>query len=549
MILGIQNILFAYYIKLKFIPFTSRYYEIFSIEMFSIHRTLSVIIGFVLIIVSFNLYKRMKMAWIISVCMLSSLILINAIKFHGIFKMPNLIETIVTLILAFNYKKFKRSTDPISLRIGLKLGIISIFLISANTCFTIYVLKYKSLNVFRLGDALKSSIKMLFLMEPSVLGKLSKIEMVYIRSSIDINWIGILFVLYFVLKPLVYQPIATVFDKERVRRLLNKYGDNPTSYVSLENDKKYFFGKNTEGVIVYTIVANVSVCVGDPICCDENMPLLIAEFIAYCKNNNFEICFCETMGRHISLYKELGFSNTKYGEEAMFDLDIYNLQGKKAAKIRNAINHASALGITVEEYQPLKSRNRIIEQQIRDVSREWLKNKKSGELSFMMGTISLENPMDRRYFVAYDKDGKILGFVVFTPFQGGKGYFADVTRRRNSAPIGVMEKIMIEAFKKMKVEGVKWASLGNAPLANVGDDGGITGKLLEIIYEKFNSFYGFKNLYHYKKKYGPTSWEPKYLVYYSKIFTPQIAYAIIKAQNPKGVSDFVLSQLKAIFQT
>jgi phosphatidylglycerol lysyltransferase len=401
--------------------------------------------------------------------------------------------------------------------------------------------------VFRLEDAFESSIKMLFLMEPSVLGKLSKIKMVYIQSSIDINWIGLLFVLYFVLKPLVYQPIVTAFDKERVRNLLQKYGDNPTSYVSLESDKKYFFGKNIEGVVVYTIAAKVSVCVGDPICSDENMPLLVAEFITYCKKNDLEICFCETMARHIPLYTELGFSNTKYGEEAMFDLEIYNLNGKKAAKIRNAINHASALGITVEEYQPLKNKNRIVEQQISDVSREWLESKKSGELSFMMGTISLDNPMDRRYFVALDRGGKILGFIVFSPFQGGKGYFADVTRRRNSAPIGVMETIMIDAFKKMKAEGVKWGSLGNAPLANVGEDGGITGKLLEIIYEKFNIFYGFKNLHHYKKKYGPTSWEPKYLVYYSKMFTPQIAYAIIKAQNPKGVSDFVLGQLKSIF--
>ena len=175
--------------------------------------------------------------------------------------------------------------------------------------------------------------------------------------------------------------------------------------------------------------------------------------------------------------------------------------------------------------------------------------KKSSELSFMLGTISLDNPMDRRYFAAYDREENMLGFIVFSPFAGGQGYLADVTRRKNNAPIGVMEKITIEAFRKMKLEGVKWGSLGLAPLANVTEDGKITGKLLEFIYEKLNNFYGFKSLHHYKKKYGCTVWEPRYLVYYPKMFTPKIAYSIIKAHNSKGVSDFILIQLKSIFAT
>ena len=112
-----------------------------------------------------------------------------------------------------------------------------------------------------------------------------------------------------------------------------------------------------------------------------------------------------------------------------------------------------------------------------------------------------------------------------------------------------MEKITIEAFMKMKSEGVEWGTLGLAPLVNVAEDGGIAGKLFEFVYEKLNSFYGFKGLYHYKKKYGSTKWENRYIVYYPKLFSPKIAYSIIKAQNPKGVGDFLLIQLKSIFAT
>lgn len=548
-LLGIENILLAYYRNLEIFQDISHYYVLINTQTIFVHRTVSVIIGLVLIFISYNLYKRMKMAWIIAICMLSLSVIIHIFELHSIFKVINTIQLIIILILAINFREFRRVSDPISLRNGSRLGLIVLSLIILNTCFAIYVLGIKNPTVNGLDEAIVRTLKMLFLIEPTALGNLSRIEFIFVKSTIYINWIGIIFALFFVLKPLIYQPIITAMDREAVRKLLKKYGDNPISYVSMENDKRYFFGENVEGVIVYTITAGVAVCVGDPLCDDENMPLLIVEFITYCKQNNIDICFCQTLEKHLDLYTKLGFGNTKYGEEAMFDLNTYNLSGGRAAKIRSAINHASAIGITVTEYKPLEYRNKQFEEQIYDISKEWLTNKKSSELSFMLGTTSLDNPMDRRYFVALDNENKMLGYIVFSPFAGGKGYLADVTRRKNNAPIGVMEKIIVEAYSTMKSEGVQWGSLGLAPLANAYDNGGVAGKLLELIYEKFNNFYGFKKLHHYKKKYGPTVWEPRYLVYYPKIFTPKIAYSIIKAQNPKGVSDFVLNQLKSILST
>ncbi|MDK2919570.1 MAG: phosphatidylglycerol lysyltransferase [Candidatus Petromonas sp.] len=156
-----------------------------------------------------------------------------------------------------------------------------------------------------------------------------------------------------------------------------------------------------------------------------------------------------------------------------------------------------------------------------EVSQEWLSFKKSGELSFMLGIIALDNPMDRRYFVAVDSENTVQGFVVFVPFQGGNGFYADVTRRRKNTPMGVMEKIIITVFETMKSEGVKWGSLGLAPLANVRESEQckpIIGLVLEFIYEHLNNFYGFKTLHQYKKKYGPTLWESRFLAYYPAVF-------------------------------
>ncbi|WP_298841788.1 bifunctional lysylphosphatidylglycerol flippase/synthetase MprF [Clostridium sp.] len=499
-----------------------------------------------MVFTSYRLYKRMTMAWVISICMLSVSMLMHIINLHSLFNPAIIVEFIVIIILSFNYKKFKRASDPIRLRKSMFLCFIVIFLIIINMWFVAYEVNIRFLTVNILGYTVLRTLRMLFLSDFSTLGQLSTRELVFIKTEIAINWTGILAAIFLILKPLVYQPFVTAFDKEKVRKLLYKYGENSLSYVALEDDKRYYFGHIVEGVIVYTIATGVAVCAGDPICDELDMPLLITEFITYSKQNDFDICFCHTLEKHIPVYTFLGFGKTKCGEEAMFDLETYNLEGGKVAKIRNAINHASTLGITISEYKPLEKRDKLIEQQINDVSDEWLKDKSSSELSFMLGTISLDNPMGRRYFVAYNNKKSMLGFIVFSPFAGGKGYLADITRRRNDAPIGVMEKITVEAFSKMKLEGVKWGTLGLAPLVNATDEAGVTGKLFEFIYEKLNSFYGFKGLYHYKKKYNPTVWENRYIVYYPKLFTPKIAYSIIKAQNPKGVSDFILVQLKSI---
>ena len=121
------------------------------------------------------------------------------------------------------------------------------------------------------------------------------------------------------------------------------------------------------------------------------------------------------------------------------------------------------------------------------------------------------------------------------------GYSADITRRLPDAPRGVTEKINFDAFMIFKEEGYEWGTLGLAPLAHMleGDDKEHTSaKLLNFVYEHLNAFYGFKPLYIAKEKYAPTHWVPNYFVYSTKTMTPEIAYAIVKIQNPGGIGDY-----------
>lgn len=547
---GLGNIVFSLPYKFKALEFVGEHYAFFMPETISLHRTMSTVIGFILIFLSYRLYKRMKMAWVISLSMLSMSLLLHILKFHQYVNVFTLSEIFIILILAASYKDFNRVSNPISLKLGVALASLSLFLVLANTALGLLLMKSHYSNIHDFSDSMMRSIQLLFYMDISVMEPKTRIAVSFAESAIVLNWAGIVSAMILILKPLIYQPIISRMDRERVRNYLRLYGHNPISYTIIEEDKKYYFGSNVEGVIAYTTAAGVAVCAGEPICRDEDAVMLLGEFTAFCRQNGLDICFCQATEKLLSRFKDMGFGITKYGEEAMFDLESYNITGGKTAKVRQAINKANKLGIEVFEYKPFENREKQLENQIMEVSNEWLSFKKSGELSFMLGGIALDNPMDRRYFVAVDSDNIVQGFVVFVPFQGGSGYYADVTRRRKNAPIGVMEKIMITAFQIMKNEGVKWGSLGLAPLANTRESEQnklLIGLVLEFIYEYLNNYYGFKTLHQYKKKYGPTSWEPRFLIYYPNAFTPKIAYSIIKAQNPKGVKDYILRQIKNIY--
>lgn len=212
--------------------------------------------------------------------------------------------------------------------------------------------------------------------------------------------------------------------------------------------------------------------------------------------------------------------------------------------MRMNINHTTKAGVTVSEYRPLEKRDPEIEQAFDRVTDEWLGQKKSSLLSFTMGTAGLENPMDKRYFYARDKDNQIVAFIVFVPFLGKDGYMADVTRHGNGAPGGVMETIIYEAFQVFKNEGIHYGSLGVAPLAGLDDEKAEpVEKLLHFVYDHLNECYGFKDLYRAKEKYSPTEWIPAYYIYLPKFPTPDMFYAVVKIQNNNVIREAVQSFL------
>lgn len=516
-------------------PFYTFYGGQHFLHYLAIHHTIRRLMSFILVIVSWKLYKRVSTAWTIAMIALSVGIFQYLLIYRDRITNPwFLLELASYFVLLLSKNYYCRKANWHSLWKGFLIFIVYAGFVFFNA--TVSLLRERGLVSF--STCLRQTVGVMFDTDNLNLMVFNGIPL-YHKFIFWFSWSCILVGLIFFLTPVISDKARTQEEVKRVRELVKKYGENCSSYLALEKDKHYLFGRSVDGVIAYGIVRDTLVVLGEPICAPEDLRAFLAEIKEYCEENAYSLLFLNVTSPLLDDYKKMGMGTVKCGEEPRFYLPEYSIAGSKGSKIRLNINHATNEGLKILEYQPNQQRNPALEREITEISQEWFSMKKCGELVFTMGGLGFENPMDRRYFYAVNLQGKVEGFIVFLPFKRMNGYVADVTRYRKNATRGVVEKIFYEAVMTFKEEGIQWASLALAPLARLGEERDAGARILNLIYERMNEIYGFKALYQAKLKYNPTHWEPCYYVYDPPLLTPSAAYAVVRIQNPQGLADYV----------
>jgi phosphatidylglycerol lysyltransferase len=193
--------------------------------------------------------------------------------------------------------------------------------------------------------------------------------------------------------------------------------------------------------------------------------------------------------------------------------------------------------VVVSEHHPFNKGAGAINDELREISDAWLRCKGNHELGFVLGSLGLERPSAKRYFIARSAHGtgRIEGFVVCEPIYRGCGYYLDVTRRRFDAIRGTMELLSTEILRQLGDEGFEMASMGLAPLALLDDpdllDHPVLARLMRFVFDKVNIGYDFKLLYRYKAKYHPHTWEPRYFCFNQRRLSLGMLYAMVQVRN------------------
>jgi lysylphosphatidylglycerol synthetase-like protein (DUF2156 family) len=97
-----------------------------------------------------------------------------------------------------------------------------------------------------------------------------------------------------------------------------------------------------------------------------------------------------------------------------------------------------------------------------------------------------------------------------------------------------MDLLIAHSLLQLKAAGIVEASLANAPLANVGEPKRPLDRGVALLFENMNAFYGYKNLFRFKKKFAPR-WEGRYILYPAGIDLPSVAVALTSLHSSAGL--------------
>jgi phosphatidylglycerol lysyltransferase len=186
-----------------------------------------------------------------------------------------------------------------------------------------------------------------------------------------------------------------------------------------------------------------------------------------------------------------------------------------------------ASGLSAWRYDRAAEPDPVLDEQIVEVSDEWLAARDIGELHFTRGALDLDDLRGRPVFV-YGRQGRLEAFCAWLPYANGTGMALDLLRRRRDAPAGCRETLMARALAALAASGVREASLGLVPVppsTEPRDDAGPFG-----LADRLGSIYRHDDLFALKDALGPR-WEPRHLVYPGDVDLPHMVVAIVDAHT------------------
>ena len=429
--------------------------------------------------------------------------------------------------LARHAHRFTAKSDPARLRTGL----IAVPLIAA-ALLVFGIAGYDRMKVRDTATAVALTWDAVLLQPDEIRGQRGSLAFGWSISALAVAGAG--YILLALLAPVAYRR-ESERDTRRIEALAWEHGSDSLSYFAKQGDKSHMLiGEDV--LVAYRVVRRVAVVVGDPVGVPEHVPDGIARFVTTCRENDWVPVFYETSERWLPAYEAAGLRHFKVGEEAVIPLAAFTLSGSKIKNIRNGVAKVErdAPGIAVREYRP-DERDAEIDEQLEDISAEWLRGKRIGEMGFNLGVFSVSDLADKRTMIAATPDGTIWAFVTWLPYRRGRALVLDAMRRRASSPSSVIDLLIARSAILFKEEGLEAISLATAPLANV-DEAAVSAydKGVRLIFEHFSTVYGYRSLFQFKKKFNP-SWEGRYLVFPRPDLLPRIAYALTAVHMEGGV--------------
>ncbi|MBY8876494.1 phosphatidylglycerol lysyltransferase domain-containing protein [Actinacidiphila acidipaludis] len=327
-------------------------------------------------------------------------------------------------------------------------------------------------------------------------------------------------------------------DEERLRALLEKYGDRDSlGYFALRRDKSVIWSPSGKSAIAYRVLGGVSLASGDPIGDPEAWPGAIEAWLAEAKQHAWVPAVMGASEEAGTVYSRHGLDALELGDEAIVEVTDFTLDGRAMRTVRQAYNRVKRSGCTVRI-----RRHVDIPQEEMDALVERADHWRDGgtERGFSMALGRLGDPADGECVMVecQDDGGRPRALLSFVPW-GPHGLSLDLMRRDRSADNGLIEYMVIELIQRADEVSVRQVSLNFAMFRSVFERGSRLGagpvlRLWHSLLTFFSRWWQIESLYRANAKFRPI-WEPRYVLFGKSSELPRIGLAGARAEGFLGV--------------
>jgi phosphatidylglycerol lysyltransferase len=510
--------------------------DLFSYDIIFYSRGFILTSGFFFILLSHNLFKKKRAAWILAV-----LLNIFSIFFHltkGLDYEEALFNLFSLLILIWWQKEFTvRSDFPSILKGLLGLGLsVGLALLYGTLGFFILDKKHFGID-FSLNESLEQVINLyLFDFASQNLVPATRFGRWFLHSIYLIGALSVGYSVWSLFRPVVWSLSSYPHEHELAKKLLKQSGQRACDFFKTYWDKSFLFNKNQSAFLAFKVGNHVALALDTPVTnSSKEANELVITFLQQCKQNDWTPAFYQVAEADINAFKKVGLKTLKIGEEAILDLADLKLALPKYKDMRQVISRTERQNISFTTlHKPVVSQ---VLKELKQVSDEWLSIPNRSERVFSMGVFE-ENYLNESLALSLcrSSDQKLLAFVNVISVNSHEAAI-DLMRRKNSIPNGLMEYLIVKTALWLQEKGYRRLSLGLTPLSGIENPENIAEASVKFFYENLNRFYNYKGLRLFKNKFKPR-WEPRYLAYENNLLLPKIALGLLEVMKPNNKAHF-----------
>ncbi|WP_243348560.1 phosphatidylglycerol lysyltransferase domain-containing protein [Parabacteroides sp. FAFU027] len=484
--------------------------------------------GVFMLLTAAFMFKGLRTAWWIAI----ALSIVSAIGHltKAIDYEEAIAALLVLVMLVYSRKEYYIRSNPRLRFVGFTTAFASIVAVLVYGIVGFYFLDKKHFDIdFNHWQSVRYTIQNYFIVGSSDLIPRDEFARHFLLSINISGLLSMSFLFYAIVSPYVYKRLSHPEEREKAQKMISDYGKSAMDYFKCYPDKLFFVPEELNAFLAYRIAGNYAVVLEDPVAENEEQLLrCIRLFDNYCYENGLKSFYYRVPTESLGIYKKLHKKYLFLGQEGVVDVNTFTLEGGSRKPMRNAVNKVIERGYKSTIHTP-PIKDGVL-QKLRAVSDEWLNETGRSEIIFSQGMFIWEELKQQTIITVESPEEKIVAFLNVIPDYAKEEATYDLIRKTLDAPNGVMDFILIELFKYVKSQQLRYVNLGFAPLSGIESPQNITEESMKFAYEKVRTFSHYKGLRDYKEKFSPV-WYNKYLIYdhdYDLLQVPAVLSKVIK---------------------